>query len=249
MSSETQTFYADPEHAGIQTAVPLIFIGGLVVAYFLCLWLMPLLFGGIWANYLLLGGCAAVPIAMGIMLLADAWLKRVWHSGQTVHLSDTEIALHRPHEDPLVINLTQPYQVLRWYYQLGNWTKTGRERQIKNGWFCHTLDLKQDDQRITLFAFMPGHESNDLRAQASFKQLDVAQLHDTSLAGRFQAYRSASSRPEIPGSLLIGEDRAYWRGERERWQHGRELTPEDFQRVLTQLPKQPPKTAEAVATN
>jgi hypothetical protein len=71
-----------------------------------------------------------------------------------------------------------------------------------------------------------------LRGIASFYNLPVAQVYNTSFTGRIQAYRSPTGRPEIPGSLLIGEERMYWRGEKARWQHGRELTPADF--LLTQ---------------
>jgi hypothetical protein len=247
MSSETQILYADPEHNGIQTAVPLIFVGGLVVTYFLSLWLLPLLFGGVWANYLILGGCTAIPVAAGVMLLADNWFKRTWRSGQTVEVTPTTVSLHQANEQasPVTIDLTAPVDILRWSYQLGNWTKSGRERQIRNGWFCHALALKQGEQTLSLFTFVPSREHETLQQVAVFKQLDVAQLYDTSLTGRFQAYRSATGRPEIPGSLLIGDDRAYWRGERDRWRHGRELAPADFQLLLNHLksvnPSSPPK--------
>jgi hypothetical protein len=47
----------------------------------------------------------------------------------------------------------------RWYYQLGNWPKTGRERQVKKGSYCHTVLLRQGEQEIVLFAFVSGRES------------------------------------------------------------------------------------------
>jgi hypothetical protein len=123
----------------------------------------------------------------------------------------------------------------RWYYQLGNWPKTGRERQVKKGSYCHTVLLRQGEEEIVLFAFVSGRESELLRGIASFYSLPVAQVYNTSFTGRIQAYRSPTGRPEIPGSLLIGEERAYWRGEKARWHHGRELTPADFHTVLTHL--------------
>ncbi len=96
-SNETIIIHADPEHNGIQTAVPLIFLVGLLLVYCLSLWLMPVLFGGNWATYLLLGGCTAVPIAAFIMLLADKWLKEVWRSGQTIELTPQQsLSLHQP---------------------------------------------------------------------------------------------------------------------------------------------------------
>ncbi len=233
---ETLIIHADPEHNGIQTAVPLVFLTGLLLTYCLSLWLMPLRLGGLWTNYLLLGGCTAVPIAALIMLLADKWLKQVWLSGQTIHLTPQQcIALHQPDADPVQIDLTQPHDTLRWYYQMGNWAKTGRERQIQRGWYCHTLAFKQNEREIVLFTFMSAGESEALRQLAPFKSLNVTELYDTSLTSRFQAYRSPTGRPEMPPSLLISDDRAYWRGERSRWKHGRELTPADFQTILKTL--------------
>jgi hypothetical protein len=233
---ETLIIHADPEHNGIQTALPLVFLTGLLLTYCLSLWLMPLRLGGSWTNYLLLGGCTAVPIAALIMLLADKWLKQVWLSGQTIQFTpEQSLALHPPEANPIKIDLTQPYDTLRWYYQMGGWAKTGRERQIKRGWYCHTLAIKQNEREIVLFTFMSAGESEALRQLASFKALDVTQLYDTSLTGRFQAYRSPTGRPEMPPSLLISDERAYWRGERSRWKHGRELTPEDFHTILTKL--------------
>lgn len=230
---ETLIIHADPEHNGIQTVVPLIFLTGLLLTYCLSLWLMPLRLGGAWTNYLLLGGCTAVPIAAFIMFLADKWLKQVWRSGQTIHLTPQDsIALHQPNADPLTIDLTQPHETLCWYYQMGNWPKIGRERQIQTGWYCHTLAIQQNGREIILFAFLPSRESDALRQRFPGHALNMAQLYETHQTGRLQRYRPSWERPEIPPDLLITEERVYWLGERSRWQHGRELTPADFQTIL-----------------
>lgn len=230
---ETLIIHADPEHNGIQTVVPLIFLTGLLLTYCLSLWLMPLRLGGTWTNYLLLGGCTAVPIAAFIMFLADKWLKQMWRSGQTIHLTPQQsIALHQTNKEPCTIDLTQPHETLCWHYQMGNWPKIGRERQIQTGWYCHALAIQQKELQLILFAFLPNQKSEPVRQQFASQALNMAQLYETDQTSRLPRMRPSLERPKIPEHLLISPERIYWLGERARWQHGRELTPADFQTIL-----------------
>lgn len=235
--------YAEQEHGGIRMAVFLTLFAAYVVGFVLISWLLRTFAPQPVADYGTFLACVgAVPLALLAIWLTENALKNVWHSGLTVQLDPAGVYVEDTRDggqplgptDPPVIRWDVPFGQLNWYFRLSGYPRGGRERRVSAKWLCVCTELQQDDNRLSVFAFMPPEEAavwtEGAATKASFHVLNLAEVSDRGLRSRV----GPPSRPSIPTSLLHSKDGRYWLAERRRWEMGIELTAEDFAQVMVE---------------
>ena len=230
MSEQSFILHGDPEHDRLQKAVPLLFILSFAVVLLLLLLVMPQLFGGDWGQWVILSSCLAVPAGLLLMKLADNVLKRVWRSGHAVSVADSKLTVtDTAAEQDLVFDLAETYRITPWNFEFGPYARFGRERQIKDGWYCFALQLTQEKQKYIACTFVSPKQGESWKQEyPEFYQLDMTEIYETGLTSRVVQFRQPSGRPDLPSGLVSSEAGPFWLAERSRWQQGVEYTPEDF---------------------
>jgi hypothetical protein len=211
---DSWVFPIDVEHNGIRLALPLITIGGGILIYLVLTQVLAALSpdGSV--------SCAAVIIsligALGVAALADRVLKQIWPSGRTltVNLAGLHLADKRKGRDVAVrLAWDQRINVLAWRFTV----KRGSAR-VQKGWIMLGCQLVQDDEQLTLYAFVPSKVADEARF-AEFTQLVLRDVLEK-------------------GSLPLreaNEQRRLLKAESERWQDGAELRREDFEKLVELL--------------
>ena len=228
--------HGDPEHEGISLAVVgafalLVLVFGVISALVFSLWL-----GGAMAQYSILSCFVGLGIGMVGILFLDPMIKQWLPSGVTLTLEDTAITMKRPTADP--IELTHPLAEppLYWRRELHGRGHTTRERQIPKGWYCYACQVQNEDDKIVVHVYVPPKHVPELDEGATFRPLDLKELQESGKGGaRMAHWRNYGTLPNIPSSLIVGENGRYWLGERLRWERGIELKLEDFKLVLEHL--------------
>ena len=226
---------AEPEHDGIRLTVILSLFVGLVLGFFLINWLIGQLSEGPAGDFSLLVACVgAFPFAFLVVFLTEFTLKRTWHSGITLTLDRVSpaLVLKTAQANDRQFNLADANTQLIWFFSLKGYPRGGRERRPNKNWFCLAVEIQQDDEQLSLYAYVPPKQANALtedgKTAVSFHQIFPPDLYDTSVRGRI----GPPSRPNIPTDVIRSASGRYWLAERRRWQDGLELSPDDFETLI-----------------
>lgn len=218
---------ADPEHAGLRVTIILV----LAVA----IWLAFLLLRELLVTYLpqlgspaVLACLGAIPVALAVSAGIEALLKRSWPSGRRLVIDGQRLALQRAGVDQAVLRWDTPITETWWHFRLSGYPRGGRERRVPDRWHCVAGQLQQEGQRIVAFAFVPPARLEELQERYSLYPLEPRDVYDNSLRGRLEG----PARPELPTEVIAGEAGRFWLAERNRWQQGVELMPDDFATLL-----------------
>ena len=229
--------HGDPEHEGISLAVVgafmlLVLIFGLISAWAMSLWL-----GGAMAQYSIVSCFVGLIIAMVGIIFLDPLIKQWLPSGVVLTLEDEGITLERPtEEEPLKLTHPLAEPPLYWRRELSGRGHTTRERQIPKGWYCYACQIQNEEDKIVVHAYVPHNRVKEVDDGAAFRPLDLKELHESGKGGSQMAHwRNYGTLPNIPSSLIVGDNGRYWLGERLRWERGIELQIEDFKQVLQHL--------------
>ena len=227
--------HGNPEHDGISIAVALAFLGIVAVTMFILMNIFSWLWGGGNTQYALLSCFGGLIVAMGGILILDPMIKRWLPSGVLLTLEKSQITLERPDEEELILTHPLAEPPLYWRIQMKGAGHNGRERQIRRGWFCYACQLQNEDDKIVVHTFIPPKGVADMDEAQSFAPLDLKELNDKSETRRLSRFRTYGTLPNIPTALIVSDYGRYWLGERHRWEHGIELSAEDFREVLHHL--------------
>lgn len=226
-TSSPTILYADQEHDRLRMVVVFVILLGVYIGY----QIMRGLFGlaGNTADYIYVLSCAGgLPIGLAISWVVEQGLKRVWHSGNSVKLDDTGLHLRVREAEDQIIEWQHHVGMTNWYFQISGYVRGGRERRVPTKWLCLASQIRQEDQRVIIYTYMPPRKAAAWLAEENsdiaFYEIKPRDIYTSTLRDRFLA----PARPEIPKQVLAGKDGTYWLAERRRWSEGVELTPEDF---------------------
>jgi hypothetical protein len=236
LSHGRTTLHADPEHAGIRALIPLLMLLGIGFSFYLIMGLWALLAGADGRpDYAVLVACAgALPLGIGLAAGVERFLKQLWRSGKTVVVDETAVILRQNKEDRREIYWARPYQLTGWYFSLNGYPRGGRERNFPASYYCVALQAQQDETRIICFCFVDPATLEDWRQSNAFHKIKPADLFEGGFTSRgftsrgFTSRFTLPTRPQLSAQLLAGPSGRYWLAERNRWQEGVELTPDDF---------------------
>lgn len=212
MTEET-VFSLDRNHGGIRLVVLLAMFASGVLGLFV---LMPAI-----VSVLRLGGLAdvcttvvgALLLGVGASWLVERLLLRVWPSGRWLTVNDHHLELRRRSDEPVAIAWDDRINVMAWYFVVSR----GRT-WVPKGWFCLACRLHQDDLIITPYTFMKPEDAQGLPQWRAFEQL--------------VSRKQAPKRGEEHLLKKVTEQGQLRAAEKDRWEDGVEMTPEDFIRFV-----------------
>ncbi len=248
--------HADQEHSSLRLVVLLALFAGLLLGFGVVLLALNVFAPPAIRDYRYFLSCVgAFPVALLLIWGLERLLKRVWHSGLSLELNPYGVIVHDrrgegargqgpgAREEPGMsaqpsslepgtwnleptLSWTANFTQLNWYFRVSGYPRAGRERRVPNKWLCLATELRQDDNRLNVFTFLPPERAAAWidNPRAAFHLLHPADVYETSARARL----GPPGRPTIPNQVLHSKDGRYWLAERRRWEFGLELTPEDF---------------------
>lgn len=194
----------DRFHTGVRVAALVLWLATIGVLFLVGRWIGTLLFGTVTGFGVLVLAVLAFVAAQPVSFLAERQLVKVWPSGRTVTIDGAAITL-RQKSGSVRVDLVRPASFRRWRFEV----RTQRGGHVPNGHHCLALRLAQDEQAMTLYAFVPPAQLKDFSALYPFYELrrtnDIG-LPPTPLAGREQAYLDAENDRWIFGAELDAAD-------------------------------------------
>jgi hypothetical protein len=222
--------HADPEHERLRSVVIFIILLTVLAGYWLTRWLFDL--AGITSDFIIMFSCfGSLPIGLALAWLIEAGLKRIWHSGNSVTLNADGVTLQTVYDDNQTVQWHDTVLTTNWCFPLAGYARGGRERRLPRNWVCLSSQLRQEDQRIIVYTYIPARKAAPLTDQIMFNEIKPAEVYNTTLRDRFALPR----RPDIPAKIISGKDGEFWLAERRRWKEGVELTAKDFATYLHYL--------------
>ncbi len=217
-SNQTLIIPVDPEHGALRATLLLTFLALLVICFAVFNALIP----SVGLNILALIAGFAAAAALSYFVI-EPFLKRRWPSGRTVEFDQEAIRIVRHQTIQRSINTREPFSILLWNFKIRQ-----RRNRVPAGWFVVACALEQDDSYLPVYTLASPEQTQSLASLARFVTLIAAK------PGRKGEVRQESLR-------VAGEQRRLRLAESHRWAEGAEMTPQDFQRFITQLQEQFPQ--------
>ena len=219
--------HADPEHTGLRIVIPFILFISFWISYFVLSAVLRSAYPAL-NSAVILSCLGALPLSLLAAGASEMALKRVWRSGRRLRIERDRVLFQAPDEPDVTFDLEQRMLHLWWSMPLKAFPRAGRERRIPARNLLVAGQLQQDERRLVVFTYAPPGLAERWGEQYPFQALDPAAVYDTSLRARI----GHPSRPKLTPEVIAGRDGRYWLAERNRWQEGIELVPEDFDLLL-----------------
>lgn len=206
------TFPLDPNHLGIRVVVLVSMFLSAVLGFILVPtitdWLGLILIPRFW---IALGGAVGAFALIGTQV--ERILRRYWPSGKQLIVTPDTVTLKWSRQAVTTIDRSRPAEHSRWYFVIP------RKRGIVNsGWYCASLHMRQEENRIILYTFIPPESAEHLNGWKKFERLYPRPL-DPAGTSTLQTDPQASLREQ----------------EAQRWNSGSEMEPTEFARFLNAL--------------
>jgi hypothetical protein len=229
------TLHADQEHDTLRTVVILFLITFFFLSYLLVNTILQLDFWGSISDYAVSLSCVlGLVLALAVSAVVENLLKRVWHSGRSLTLTDNGIEIQEKKASVKTIKQSGNAAQLNWYFNLKGYRRGGREKRLSNQWLCLACQLQQGGTRLIAHAYMPPQKAKvwlENENQPEFHQIEPGSVYESSFSSRL----GAPTRPQISNEILASGDGRYWLAERHRWDEGFELSPDDFATFMAYL--------------
>lgn len=217
---------ADPEHAGLRAAIILVLFAAILLAFLLLRALLTTYLPEI-GSPAILACLGAIPLALAVSAGIEALLKRSWRSGRRLVVDARGLALQQGDADQVELHWDEPIAETWWHFRVAGYPRGGRERRIPDRWHCVAGQLQQEGERIVAFAFVSPSKLEALQGRFPLFTLEPKDVYN-----RSRRRLEGPARPELPAELIAGEAGRFWLAERNRWQQGVELLPDDFDTLL-----------------
>ena len=214
---------ADRYHAGARVASLLLWIAALIVAFLALRVVANAIFGPVTGLGTLLLIAAALALAQPIAWLGEKQIVARWPSGRAARLLPGALEW-RDQGTTTRLDLGSRVNFWRWSFVVAN-RRAGR---VPNGHYCLALRLIEADTAVSFYAFFPPAAAETLTARYTFYQLRRGESPD---------------QPELGGRSAI-----FRAAETDRWEHGAELDPADFEALLDHLARHLPDFAREPAS-
>lgn len=212
------SYRLDITHTGIRLAVLLTMAGMTVAGAFLIIPAIARLLNLPEAATLCVSALGGIALGLGTGWGLETLLKRVWPSGRSLLVSADGIMLHNRSAEPIHLAWSKRLNVLSWHFVI----REGRA-WVPRGWYCVACRLTQEDNVITLYAFMKPSQAQAMPRWASFEQL--------------LSRKRAPKKGEEHHLKQVSEQGQLRAAEKDRWAEGVEMSPQDFISLVTDLDK------------
>ena len=229
-----QVLHADQEHSGLRTAVFVLLFISLILAFLGLRAALNAIDGWISEYAFALSCFGAFPVSVGVIWMAEKYLKQRWPSGRTVTLLADGVSVQT--ESGSAVTLTQAKEIvpMAWYFDLRGWQRGGRERRVPQNWYCLAVELKAGKEHLIVYTYLPPNLAQpwfESTQKPAFHQIHPQNVYDNSLRKRM----TGPSRPEIPAEIITGKDGPYWLAERRRWIEGFDLPAPEFESFMNHI--------------
>lgn len=232
-TGDSNTFHADQEHSGLRALIVFLLVTFLWLFFGLTRMVVNAWGSPAVKEFITAVSCtSSLFISLGAAWGLEQWLKKVWHSGRSITMAGGEIRVKDKKQADLIVDLTQNFTHLNWYFNLKGFQESGRERRLPRKWVCLACQVQQEEGRFSVFAYVPPATAQTWTAVKAnqFRHLDPTVLK--SADGRKKV---SSLRNSLPTEVMTGRDGRHWLAEQRRWQKGFELSPADFETFMRHL--------------
>lgn len=231
-SPETAVLHTDPEHSGVRFAVITALFVALVGGYIFIRFLLQQITGDT-PDYAFVVSCLGSLLFASLSVwFLEKFLKQNWHSGRSLTLNQEGIQVNNQVQNDMRLRWGNSMVDQHWWFKLSGYQRGGRERRLPANWVCLASQLQQADKRLIVYTYMAADKADAFwHTLLHFEQIDPKDVYETSLRSRF----APPQRPDISSKVLSGANGRYWLAEKNRWESGYELSPEDYATFLTFL--------------
>lgn len=228
------TLHADPEHGGLRAAVIFLLVGSIPLLYFLLRGLWLWLSDGNAPTYMGLIVCpGAVILGMAAVWGMEQGLKKVWHSGRAVVLTDDGIVTQEQETAVSRLDWDGHVNTLLWRFVLKDYKRGGRERRVPEKWVCLAAQVQEGEGRVIVYTYVSPKKVKPLLVRDGrdlFHEIFPGEVYAATVES---GYFSMPGRPDkIPAEVLAGKEGKYWLAEQRRWKEGFELMAQDFETFI-----------------
>lgn len=207
---DSLNFAVDSEHGALRLSVVLLFIATWIVVYAIANALISS------EGFNLIAIIIAFVVSALIARASEKTLQQRWPSGRIVELDENGVRVLSKGTVQNDIHASEPFSVLLWRFQ------TKRRSRVPKGWFVIACALEQDDNYLAVYTFASPELAEPLQQKYRF----------TTLASE----KEATAKDTRQDSLrFAGEQRRLRLAETFRWNHGAEMSLQDFEQFLTRI--------------
>ncbi len=210
VKSDSLTLAVDSEHGALRLSVVVLFIITWIISYSITNALISN------EGFNLIAIIVAFVVSALIARASEKTLQQRWPSGRNVEMDENGVRVLVKGTIQNDIHASEPFSVLLWRFQ------TKRRSRVPKGWFVIACALEQDDNYLSVYTFAPPDQAESLQQKYRF----------TTLASE----KDASAKDTRQDSLrFAGEQRRLRLAETFRWNHGAEMSPQDFEQFLSRI--------------
>jgi hypothetical protein len=200
----------DSEHGALRLSVVLLFIATWIITYAIANALISS------EGFNLIAIIIAFVTSALIARTSEKALQQRWPSGRNVEIDENGVRVLSKGAIQNDIHASEPFSVLLWRFQ------TKRRSRVPKGWFVIACALEQDDNYLAVYTFTSPELAETLQQKYRF----------TTLASE----KDATAKDTRQDSLrFAGEQRRLRLAETFRWNHGAEMSLEDFEQFLSRV--------------
>lgn len=228
-----QVLHADQEHSGLRTAVFVLLFISLILAFLGLRAALNAIDGWISEYAFALSCFGAFPVSVGVIWMAEKYLKQRWPSGRTVTLLADGVSVQT--ESGSAVTLTQAKEIvpMAWYFDLRGWQRGGRERRVPQNWYCLAVELKAGKEHLIVYTYLPPNLAQpwfESTQKPAFHQIHPQNVYDNSLRKRMTGTAAGNSSRNYYGQRWL-----YWLAERRRWIEGFDLPAPEFESFMNHI--------------
>ncbi len=231
--SSSATLHVNPEHGGLRAAVVISLIVSAILGFAFIRQILGFINDG-FPDYTVLVSCiGGLFISLITIWVVERILKRTWHSGQKIELDEKGLTLVNRVENDVSLKWKGDTSGRHWTFGMAGFNRVARESRLPTSWMCLASMIQDGDKRVVVFTYLPADKGegflNGTQGSLSFHSIDPKEVYDSGTRIRI----GPTFYPSIPASIITGPNGRYWLAEKRRWEHGLELSIEDYTTFVT----------------
>lgn len=207
---DSLTLAVDSEHGALRLSVVILFIATWIITYVIANALISS------DGFNLIAIIIAFVVSALVARTSEKTLQERWPSGRNVDMDENGVRILSKGAVQNDIHASEPFSILLWRFQ------TKRRSRVPKGWFVIACALEQDDNYLAVYTFASPEQAEPLQQKYRFITL--------------ASEKEAAAKDTRQDSLrFAGEQRRLRLAETFRWNHGAEMSLQDFEHFLSRI--------------
>ncbi|MEM7333624.1 MAG: hypothetical protein AAF490_16160 [Chloroflexota bacterium] len=227
------TLHVNPEHGGLRAVIVFSLIISAILGFAFIRQILGIINDG-FPDYTVIVSCfGGLFISLITIWVVERILKRTWHSGQKIELDEKGITLVNRVENDLPLKWNGDISGRHWTFGMAGYNRVARENRLPKNWLCLASMIQDGDKRLVVYTYLSPDKREDFlngtAGNLAYHTIDPKEVFESSMRLRV----GPTFYPAIPASILTGPNGRYWLAEKRRWEHGLELSIEDYEMFVT----------------